>query len=447
MSDPLSHVQPGDPLTIPASAWNDVLDLVRQKNGAGGPGAPRGNLERPALVVRVKAGATLPTLAIITLGAALIDPDTDPTDAARTPLFDAEAPVAGEVPAVLLSGLSSGEIGRAVVQGVCVAPVEVVDAGHRFAVPVVGDVFALLSADSGPIRLLTNPGLGSAKCLVCLAPAPPPQNWLAPVRAAARENVNLSAPGASVDSISFAVGERFLAPFQTDAKENGVYVWNGASVAATRAPDADHARYLAGAAVVAQVGLHFGGSVWKCNLAPGQTVGSDSIPWYCALDQITYNGPTGSTAGTVKTSRSLQFEQTAGFGYPSWVFGSTFGITTIAWAGLYADDATSGAPGYSGIQMLRFPAAHFSLSSPATGELIVTPLGGSGTVTEVSGGTPADGVTVSVIDGTTTPVITVTLADITPDSVTTGAVSGTTGTFSGALTAAALNGTYDAGTW
>lgn len=62
--------------------------------------------------------------------------------------------------------------------------------------------------------------------------------------------------------------------------------------------------------------------------------------------------------------------------------------------------------------------------------------GGSGTVTNVSGGT-SNGITIGVATGTTTPVVTVTgVGAISPSSVAaTGAVSGTTGTFTGGVTA------------
>lgn len=60
-----------------------------------------------------------------------------------------------------------------------------------------------------------------------------------PVRVAISTNVNLASPGATVDGITMVAGDRFLAYGQTTATQNGIYVWNGAAVAATRAPDAD----------------------------------------------------------------------------------------------------------------------------------------------------------------------------------------------------------------
>jgi len=63
------------------------------------------------------------------------------------------------------------------------------------------------------------------------------------MKAAARvrstSNVNLSSPGASIDGVTLANGDRALCNNQTDAKQNGVYVFNGASSAMTRAADWD----------------------------------------------------------------------------------------------------------------------------------------------------------------------------------------------------------------
>lgn len=59
------------------------------------------------------------------------------------------------------------------------------------------------------------------------------------VRVAVSDNVNLAAPGANLDGAAMSVGDRFLAYGQSTGTENGPYVWNGAAVAATRAPNWD----------------------------------------------------------------------------------------------------------------------------------------------------------------------------------------------------------------
>lgn len=62
-------------------------------------------------------------------------------------------------------------------------------------------------------------------------------SWKNPARVSTTSNVTLAAPGASLDGIAMVVGDRFLALGQTVPAENGLWVWNGAAVAATRPAD------------------------------------------------------------------------------------------------------------------------------------------------------------------------------------------------------------------
>jgi hypothetical protein len=59
------------------------------------------------------------------------------------------------------------------------------------------------------------------------------------VRVASTANVSLSAPGATIDGVAMSAGNRVLLKNQTAPGENGLWVWNGALSAMTRAPDAD----------------------------------------------------------------------------------------------------------------------------------------------------------------------------------------------------------------
>ena len=62
--------------------------------------------------------------------------------------------------------------------------------------------------------------------------------WKDSCRVATAANINLASPGASVDGVTMATGDRMLVRSQTAPAENGIYVWNGAAVAATRSADA-----------------------------------------------------------------------------------------------------------------------------------------------------------------------------------------------------------------
>lgn len=74
-------------------------------------------------------------------------------------------------------------------------------------------------------------------------------SWKNAARAASTANIDLSSPGTTVDGVTLANGDRFLAKNQTAGAENGLYVFNGASSAATRATDANTAAKIKGAAV------------------------------------------------------------------------------------------------------------------------------------------------------------------------------------------------------
>lgn len=63
------------------------------------------------------------------------------------------------------------------------------------------------------------------------------QVWKGFVRAASTANVNLSTPGATLDGVTLTNGDSFLAKDQVSSFQNGIYVFNGASAAATRRSD------------------------------------------------------------------------------------------------------------------------------------------------------------------------------------------------------------------
>lgn len=70
------------------------------------------------------------------------------------------------------------------------------------------------------------------------------------VRAASTANINLAAPGVTIDDVTMVAGDRFLSKDQTTGSENGIYVWNGAAVPATRAPDADNVSELKSGSII-----------------------------------------------------------------------------------------------------------------------------------------------------------------------------------------------------
>ncbi len=62
-------------------------------------------------------------------------------------------------------------------------------------------------------------------------------SWKDNCRVATQSNVNLAAPGASIDGITMVAGDRVLVRAQTAGADNGIYTWAAAASPMTRAAD------------------------------------------------------------------------------------------------------------------------------------------------------------------------------------------------------------------
>lgn len=76
------------------------------------------------------------------------------------------------------------------------------------------------------------------------------------VRVATIGNINVAAPGASIDGIALVAGDRVLVKSQTAPEENGIYIWNGAAVPMVRSLDANTAAELEQAIVAVEEGTN-----------------------------------------------------------------------------------------------------------------------------------------------------------------------------------------------
>ena len=101
--------------------------------------------------------------------------------------------------------------------------------------------------------------------------------WKDSARVASTANINLSAPGASIDGIAMASLDRVLVKNQSTASENGIYVWNGAATPATRALDASTFPELEQAVVTVEEGTS-AGSTFRQTAVNG-TLGSSDVLW------------------------------------------------------------------------------------------------------------------------------------------------------------------------
>lgn len=102
--------------------------------------------------------------------------------------------------------------------------------------------------------------------------------WKDSVRVASNgANINLSAPGATIDGVTMVSGDRFLAKDQTTASQNGIYIWNGSTSTASRALDADTFNELEQAVVTVEEGTSAGATFRQT--AVNGTLDSTNIVW------------------------------------------------------------------------------------------------------------------------------------------------------------------------
>jgi hypothetical protein len=114
--------------------------------------------------------------------------------------------------------------------------------------------------------------------------------WKDSVRVSTQGNLNLAAPGATIDGVTMVANDRFIARLQTAASENGIYIWNGAAVAATRAADMNVAAEVEQAVTTVEEGTNAGTSYRQSVV--NVTLGTTSLSWSVF----------GSSAGAASTS-------------------------------------------------------------------------------------------------------------------------------------------------
>ena len=130
--------------------------------------------------------------------------------------------------------------------------------------------------------------------------------WKDSVRVKTQANLDLSAPGATVDGISLSSGDRVLVATQSIGSQNGIYVWNGAATPATRALDASTFAELEAAVVTVEEGTDAGTS-WRQTEVNG-TIDSTTVT-FTAFGVVT---PAASESTAGKIEIATQAETDAG---------------------------------------------------------------------------------------------------------------------------------------
>lgn len=116
-------------------------------------------------------------------------------------------------------------------------------------------------------------------------------SWKQAVHAMAASNIDIASAPASVDGHTLNNGERVLLIAQSTGSENGIYVFNGAGNALTRAEDADtYAEIDDGTAVFVEAGLMYANTGWTQTALLSSFSGQD---WHQFSGAGTYSAGTG----------------------------------------------------------------------------------------------------------------------------------------------------------
>ncbi len=174
----LAHVQRGQPLKIPADAWNAMVDAARahmqqQLSRSGGP-AGGGSRQTGTVLVRNASGADQGRFAALGIDTPIILPGDNAEEFKRQVAIKGVMPTADHVGKfmVLDEPLTSGGIGRAYIDGVCPASVNIVNEADRFA-DAAPESSTLRSGPTGAAEILwAEEGTGVKWAIVRLGAVP-----------------------------------------------------------------------------------------------------------------------------------------------------------------------------------------------------------------------------------------------------------------------------------
>lgn len=131
--------------------------------------------------------------------------------------------------------------------------------------------------------------------------------WKDSVIAASTANVTVSSAPATLDGVTLSTNDRVLLKDQTAGAENGIYVFNGAASALTRALDADTAADLIGATVTVTEGSTNNDKVYRL-VTDNVTLDTTSLSWTelggGGTPYTAGNGLTESPAGTFNVANT-----------------------------------------------------------------------------------------------------------------------------------------------
>lgn len=107
-------------------------------------------------------------------------------------------------------------------------------------------------------------------------------------------NISIASPGAVHDDVTLVSGDRLLVASQTNAVQNGIYVFNGASSALTRADDAnENSEFVPARQVFVQQGTDYSNTGWAVGVAEAPVLDTDPITFTQVSGAASYTAGNG----------------------------------------------------------------------------------------------------------------------------------------------------------
>ena len=171
MGEQFRKVMPGDPLKIPAEAWNALVDLSQQQKNQQHDliSQTEGTSRQTTLAkVRNQTGVDLDRFSIVALGTPIITPTANLKEFKRQISFQGLVPSAGTGPrfGVLLEPLKNNLIGTVAVAGCVITRVSVGATAYACAETVNGQNGYLRSVPHGPSSVLWIESTGAVRWAV-----------------------------------------------------------------------------------------------------------------------------------------------------------------------------------------------------------------------------------------------------------------------------------------
>jgi len=145
MSSALRKVRSGDPLVIPAAAYNAFIDAAidyRQRTAHLGQGAQPSFPQASIVLVRNDSGSNQNRMAVLGVEAPIIDPSANEEEFRNRVALSCITPAADTHEGkfvVLAEPIANGKIGRAYAAGVCPVKIDVPDEEHEWRYAEIAD--------------------------------------------------------------------------------------------------------------------------------------------------------------------------------------------------------------------------------------------------------------------------------------------------------------------